>query len=138
MPSRYEQRPFSHVLRIDVHTDTSSAPVRSLFAKVFKADVGRLEMMRQRVANDYATTLAVYQAMRCHDDLGVVPPVACYPDLLAMVTEEVRAATLLDHLTSAATWWSGVRRNETNGVLENVGRWIHAFQGADHFSGRRD
>ena len=128
--SNYQQRPFSHVLRVEVHKDASSTSVGCLFAKIFKTDAHRPETMRKRVVQDYDTTVAVHQVMQAHRDLGVVPPVACYPDLLAMVTEEVQGSTLLDHLTSHAAWWSRPRATEIDTVLENVGRWIRVFQSA--------
>ena len=129
--SRYDERPFSHVLRVEVHNDVGTGPAAGLFVKVFKADADRVEMMRDRVANDYATTVSVYEAMRRHDDLGVVPPIACYPDLLAMVTEEVQGPTLLNHLTNHATWWSAAGAADINEGLERVGRWIRVFQGVN-------
>ena len=128
VPAQYDQRPFSHVLRIEVHKDASERPTACLFAKVFKTDPARMERMQQRVAKDYDTTLAIYERLQQHADLGVVPPVVCYPDLLTIVTEEVKGSTLLEHLTNRATWWRGAGETDIERVLDNVGRWIHVFQ----------
>ena len=133
--SGYQERPFSHVLRVEVHKDSSSGSVGCLFAKIFKTDVHRPDIVRQRVARDYATTVAVHQAMQAHQGLGVVPPVACYSDLFAMVTEEVRGSTLLGHLTRHAAWWSRPGVHEIDSVLDNVGRWIGVFQSAARSEG---
>jgi hypothetical protein len=55
--------------------------------------------------------------------------VACYPDLLAIATEEVIGPTLLHHLHTEAAWFPSDARVAT--LLElmgTTGRWIRSFQ----------
>lgn len=85
--------------------------------------------MRQRVARDYDMTRQVYTSMRQYVDIGAVPPVACYPDLLAIVTEEVEGPTLLEYLQTHAAWYPSERRVERlRKTMATVGRWIRVFQ----------
>jgi hypothetical protein len=67
--------------------------------------------------------------MSRHDDLGVVPPVACYPDLLAIVTESVPGQTLLQYLEARISWFPGARDiGEACASMTGVGRWIREYQ----------
>lgn len=139
VPSGRQDRPASHLLRLDVCRDGDDSPLSHLFLKVFKPkDIeGGLDAMRQRVERDYETTRRIYTAMLHHSDLGVVPPVACYPDHLAIVTEQVNGPTLLDHLRTEASWSPSTKRlAELRETMERVGRWIRVFQSTGSAGGR--
>ncbi|NOT28708.1 MAG: hypothetical protein HOP16_21710 [Acidobacteria bacterium] len=130
-PCSYEERPFSHVMRVEVGRG-SDAPSH-LFVKVFKSKTPPgVDVVRQVIVRDYETTRRVYDWMSVHPDLGAVPPVACYPEHLAMVTEEVRGRTLLEYLHRHASWLAPQRhRDEVDATMATVGRWLRAFQGID-------
>jgi tRNA A-37 threonylcarbamoyl transferase component Bud32 len=67
--------------------------------------------------------------MRSYQDVGVVPPVACYPDELAIVTEQVSGPTLQQHLARRASWFpSRETTMSLTALLETTGRWIRVFQ----------
>jgi hypothetical protein len=88
--------------------------------------------MQRRAARDFETTRRVHQAMLPHDDLGAVPPVACYPEHLALVTERVEGLTLLDYLRRRASWFPGrARLQAARETMATVGRWIRVFQAID-------
>jgi hypothetical protein len=130
VPLNYQDRPFSHVLRLAVHDDGHAAPSRNVFVKVTKPKVipGGPHALRDRVSRDFDTTRRAHAAMR-DGDLGVVPPIACYPDLLAMVTEEVVGPTLLQYLHGRASWAVGPERlADLGATMSRAGRWLRAFQ----------
>lgn len=129
-PGRLEARQFSHLLRLAVYRDKEATPSSHLFLKVSKAPGGcDLEAMRQRVARDFDVTSRVYKAMSGYDHLGAVPTVACYPEQLAIATEEVNGPTLLNHLTTRASWLPSARRlHDLEGTMVTTGRWIRVFQ----------
>ena len=130
-PAGEQDRPFSLLLRLAVSRPGESSPFAHLFVKRFKpkADIGA-GSMRQRVLRDYETNSRVHEALRQFQDIGAVPPVACYPDVLTIVTEEVAGPTLLEHLEARARWVVGADRlQELEGLMHRTGRWLRAFQG---------
>ena len=133
-PDNRQERRFSYLLRLGVCLPNQAEPIAHLFVKILKPVPleGGLDALRQRVANDFKTTRRVYEAMAKYPQLGVVPPVACYPEDLALVTEEVAGATLLDYLMRHAAWLpSAGRREHLANTMASVGRWVRVFQSVD-------
>ena len=131
IPLEYHEREFSHVLRLAVHQNGSSEPLTHLFVKVTKSKKinGGAVGLRARVVRDYETTCRAYDSMRLYKDLGVVPPVACYPEHLAIVTEEVTGPTLQRYLARRGAWFpSRQTMASLTDLLETTGRWIRVFQ----------
>jgi Ser/Thr protein kinase RdoA (MazF antagonist) len=65
-------------------------------------------------------------------DSGVIHPLACYEDLLAIVTEETAGETLLERLRTHARWVPGAAdMNALEEVMTACGRWLRRFQGFD-------
>jgi len=129
-PVEYQQREFSHLLRLAVYRGESADLVSNLFLKLTKAKAidGGLDAQQQRVAHDYDITCRVYSSMLRYPDVGVVPPIACYPEHLAIVTEQVTGWTLLQHLRQAA-WFPGSHQMaDLCDTMATVGRWIRVFQ----------
>ena len=130
-PVAYHERPFSHLLRVAVSRDRSTAVDRHVYIKIFKPkpDYG-LEQMRQRVVHDFDVSRRIFDAL-CEQTgaAATVRPLACYVDHLAVVSEEAVGATLLAHLEAHARWFPapGSLRT-TTALLEAVGRWLRAFQ----------
>lgn len=128
-----QDRPFSYLLRVRV--EGGAHPLPHLFVKVFKpkdAAEASARVMQERVANDYETTRQVHALMEQFADVGAVRPVVCYPEHLALVTEEVQGATLLDDLLVGGSWLAApaaVTRLEI--TMSKVGRWIDVFQSAN-------
>ncbi|MGQ0734884.1 MAG: phosphotransferase [Acidobacteriota bacterium] len=137
VPVAFQERPLSHVLRVSVRGADGNTPLAHLFVKMFKPKPieGGLEALRLRVAREFETIRRVHAEMLVHSDLGVVPPVACYPEHLTIVTEAVEGSTLLDHLSSNAAWFpAGARLRALDATMNTVGRWLRVFQGTDHFN----
>jgi aminoglycoside phosphotransferase (APT) family kinase protein len=131
IPLRYDERPFSHVLRVAVQAPLQSRPVTHLYVKITKptALAGDRHRLRERVAHDFETTRRVHDAMAHLSEAGAVRAVACYPDDLALATEEVKGPTLLEYLQQHVTWFPG--RTVTTAAkrtISHVGSWIRCFQ----------
>ncbi len=134
VPAGVEERPFSQLLRLQVCCGDDSRTVSHLFVKIYKPKPlpGGPDAMRDRVANDFEATRRVYAAMLPHGDVGAVPPVACYPDLLAIVTEQVDGPTLLEYLGKRAAWTrTGGAVDDLAETMRRVGRWIRIYQATD-------
>jgi hypothetical protein len=134
----YEERPFSRLCRAAVSRDGAAQPELHVFIKIFKPkDPAAGIDMRARVRQDFDTTSEIYSFMSGEHDLGVVKPVACYDDLLTIVTEQADGVTLLEELEAHATWFPRPARVDAlAATLETVGRWLRRFQGF-HPSGAR-
>ena len=131
VPVDHQDRPFSHVLRVAVHDDSAGEPFSHLFVKLTKPKTikGGAAALRDRVVRDFETMTRVYSFMAAHRDLGVVPPVVCYPEHLTIVTEQVSGPTLQAYLTRHAAWYpSAATLSTMTALLETAGRWIGAFQ----------
>ena len=130
-PEAYEDREFSHVLRLGVYRDNSATALSHLYVKAGKRKVieGGPNAQSDRVIRDFETTQRVHASMAASPDLGVVPPVACYPEHLAIVTEQVTGPTLRQHLATRAAWFpTEATLRELGGTLSATGRWIRVFQ----------
>jgi aminoglycoside phosphotransferase (APT) family kinase protein len=68
---------------------------------------------------------------------GIVRPVACYAEHLAIVTEQTDGTTLMAYLDGNAAWFpsTSVKRGMTQ-TLAAVGRWLQQFQSIDGAVGR--
>jgi hypothetical protein len=133
-PVEYYDRPFSHVLRTGLVARGSSGSPRYLFVKIFKPRPNgpTVEQLQRRVVEEFETTRRVHHAMSRFTELGAVPPVACYPEHLAIVTEEVGGETLLAHLQSRAAWLPNPATLQALArVADTAGRWLRAFQSID-------
>ena len=131
LPVESHHRQFSYLVRLSVRDATTGRALSHLFVKIYrrKEPPAGKNGMRDRVADDFEATLRAYTTMQSHGDLGIVPPVACYPDLFAIVTEEVQGATLLDHLQRHAAWFpSTATVQQLHDTMERVGRWIRVYQ----------
>ena len=133
VPVRYEERPYSYILRVAAFRPAVDSSAGHVFVKVFKPkpDLSDADM-RQRVSHDFDVTTKVRAAMSTYADLGAVTPLACYPDLLAIVTEETAGETLLAYLDAHARWHPpSPRLGELASTMARAGRWVRAFQRID-------
>jgi hypothetical protein len=134
VPVSYEDRPFSHLLRVAVWRRAADQPDGHLYIKIFKAkpvDDG-VEKMRVRVAHDFEVSRRVCDAMAGWTDFSVVRPIACYIEHLALVTEQADGETLTAFLESRARWFpSASTRQQMVETLSSIGGWVRAFQSID-------
>ncbi|MGV3516380.1 phosphotransferase family protein [Luteitalea sp.] len=128
------ERPVSHVARLRVVVDGQTSPACGLYVKVFKPKrlPGGPDAMRTRVVHEFDTMRRVHAALADKPGLGVVPPVACYPDLLTTVTQEVAGPTLLEYLPTRTAWWAPAAASvEAADVMRRCGGWLRALQEVD-------
>lgn len=132
-PVGHEERPFSFLLRVAVWHPRASHPVGHAFLKLFKPkDPTAGVDLHARVSRDFETVRAVYEYLSQWNDVGAVRPIACYADLLAIVTEEAAGPTLLEYLKSRAAWLPGAARMaDVEATMTASGRWLKRFQGFD-------
>ena len=139
VPLSCETRESSEVARARVTTPTG---VRHIFAKRLaprRADASGLSQAKVRLRSDFEVTRRVFEAMRFTSDLRAVEPLACYEDLLCIVTREATGVRL-DVLTGRDARWPVAPEGLSSLLLamNRIGRWIAAFQRipADQPSGR--
>jgi hypothetical protein len=134
VPDVWREHPYSFVLRLGVRRTTSAEPETShVYVKITKPSAlgGDAPKLRARAAHDFNITRRVYEHTQHDREAGAVRPVACYPDHLAIITEEVLGPTLLQHLETRARWFpSPSSLDQLRTTLAKVGRWIRVFQQA--------
>lgn len=129
-PTGYEERPFSTLLRVAVSRAGEPGPFTHVFAKISKPKAASEGIdMPARVQRDFELTTAIHAFMSRWPDTGTIRPVVCYPDLCALVTEEVVGRTLLNRLESVAGWFPSRARIEAlEAELTRTGLWLRRFQ----------
>ena len=138
VPIAHEERPFSHLLRVGVCRNGGARPDLHLFVKLFKpkADLDA-DTMRHRVIRDFELSRRLFDALDLGDGAGVVRPVACYADHLAIVSEQADGITLMAHLDRHARWLPSAPSLRTAvDTLAAVGSWVRAFQAVEPETGR--
>jgi aminoglycoside phosphotransferase (APT) family kinase protein len=129
-------RPFSEIAKVRV---SAAGRTTSLFVKIARVGPGRPDrsILTDRVVRDFELNARLFRAMAGHKGLAVVRPVVCYPEHLAIVTEEAAGETLLRLLEREAQWWP---RKEARArlvrVLERTGWWLREFQAIEAGRGR--
>lgn len=133
VPVGHEERPFSFLVRVAVWQPGGSTPIGHAFLKIYKPkDPASGVDVRRRVVRDFEVTRAIHDYMAKWNDAGAVRPIACYGDLLAIVTEEAPGETLLQRLEREAAWFPERRRiSELAATMTACGRWLNCFQQFD-------
>jgi aminoglycoside phosphotransferase (APT) family kinase protein len=130
-PVEMRERLFSFLLRARVCPKGSQSPRSHIYLKVGKppASEAARERSRLRITSDFTTMRRVFERMGHGSDFGAVRPIACYPDHLAIVTEQVDGETLLERIQHQLAWpRHGGRAGDLRPIVERAGRWIAAFQ----------
>jgi hypothetical protein len=120
-------RPFSTVAQIKLTqpSRTSYAYVKLLKPRADNA--AEVASMRGNVQRDFEMTRDVRSRLSRYEGLSTVRPIACYPEHLAMVTEQAEGPTLSALLRRASRIGaSGVAAAER--VVSGAGRWLKAAQ----------
>ena len=121
-------RPYSEIARVRVQGGAVDTEVFVKVARLRSEAPGEIEFMRRRVAADHAVTKLVHESMPRSPGLGTIRPVACYPDLLTIVTERAPGETLLVAAERSVRRWSSSRDHDLNQAMVHLGRWIAGFQ----------
>jgi hypothetical protein len=84
--------------------------------------------LAERVRTEYALLEELSTRLARHSHLGVVTPVACFPEDLSFMTEEF-SGEKLDHVLARSTRLVGVpRRDPAAELCEAAGEWLRRFQ----------
>jgi hypothetical protein len=127
-PVRQLERPFSTLLEIRVFRD--SGP-QNAFVKILKPrgnTPDQIASMRQNVVKDFEMTARVHHGLASYSGLTAVRPIACFPEHLAIVTEQAQGLTLAALLGRAAGWPGASAFQELSTTMRRVGAWLRAAQ----------
>jgi aminoglycoside phosphotransferase (APT) family kinase protein len=128
-------RPFSQVLEVDIDAEGRTV---TAFVKILKPRMegaAELEATRRNIAREFETTARVHGSFAPDAGLSTARPIACYPDLLAMVTERVDGVSLNRLLASARGFPSVSAVQRLSLTMGRVGAWLKAFQALDGADG---
>jgi hypothetical protein len=124
-------RPYSTLMRVRIAGESESS---TAFIKILKprADTAeQIASMRLNVAKDFEMTSRVSAGLAAYPGLGAVRPIACFPEALALVTEEAPGVSLSDLLTRRAAGWPRKQTiDELRHLMALVGTWLRAVQDA--------
>jgi hypothetical protein len=135
-PVRELDRPFSTLLQIRV---LGGPHVQGAFVKVLKprwTSAEQIESTKQNVIREFDITSRVHAALLEHKELAAVRPVACLPELCALVTAQTLGANLASVLTRSACGWASDGATQRQSVaVRRAAAWLRAAQhelGGDH------
>lgn len=128
-PLNYIRRPFSEVLQVNVRNGGQSSRAFIKIAKPRERSDEHLALVQRRVARDFATTTRIYQSLKSYPGLAAVKPIACFPEDLALVTEQVGGETLKQLIERRAVLRPAEKSiEELSNIFAGVGTWLQAFQ----------
>jgi tRNA A-37 threonylcarbamoyl transferase component Bud32 len=134
VPIARESRRFSHILRLQV--EAGAARYRA-FLKILRPPPGADgERLRQRLAAEHDALVRVRACFAGEPAFPTVRPIACFPEQLALVTEEVPGETLLRSVTRQVLVARRHQRARLCDAVESVGTWLRRLQGAEPRAGR--
>lgn len=130
-PRRVLVRPFSQVMEVDIEAEGRASGV---FVKILKPRADgeqELDATRRNIAREFEMTARVHAGLASHVGLSTARPIACYPELLAMVTERVDGVSLQNLLGRARGFPSTAVVQNLTSTMRGVGAWLRAFQRID-------
>lgn len=133
VPVAHQARPFSNVVRLQVTPEGDASPAY-WYAKVQTLkDIPDADAhMRRRVLHEFETTGKVERALTGRAGLDALHPIACYPELHTIVTEEIRGITLLRYLEERLSWIGGAAGiAQAAEAAGRAGAWLRFFQQID-------
>jgi aminoglycoside phosphotransferase (APT) family kinase protein len=104
---RHFARPYSQVYRLQLVAPHSSAS-RFVYAKLHAPGAklqARPEKYLARLETEFKAGRRLYETLRHEREIAVVKPVACYPDFLAIVSEEAPGESLANVIAREAKLW---------------------------------
>lgn len=86
------------------------------------------EYKKGQIRAEYGVLKNLHQAFASFPDLGVVKPIACFPEYLALVTEEQEGIKLSSIMGNAKLYSPQSRIDELADRIYLCGRWLQHFQ----------
>jgi aminoglycoside phosphotransferase (APT) family kinase protein len=130
-PRRVFAGPFSRVLEVEVF---GTGQPLTVFVKVVKprADTAEeLQATGRNVTREFETLTKVQAALLREPQLAAPRPVACYPELHALVTQRLEGEPLARVLSTLRGVPSSSAIDRVVGVMRNVALWLNTFQAMD-------
>ena len=120
----------STILKSRVSFPDSHMNIFIKVAKLRKASSKHRQVAQERVRTECDVATLVYDGFKEHaDDYSCIRPIACFPDLLAFVTEECPGQRFMSLLEKKAIFFRG---NATENRLARYcylsGQWLNIFQ----------
>jgi len=109
---RHLVRPYSNVYRLQLVAPRASS-ARFVFAKIltpgakFQKDP---EKYLTRLAAEYGATQRLQAALQGEREFAVIKPVACFPEFLAIISEEAAGETIADLINRAGRFWPAAEK----------------------------
>ena len=127
-PGRRFVRPFSQVF--ELHVDGSGQPLTA-FVKILKPRFETPEELKataRNVTHEFATLTQVHRALSATPGLSTARPIACYPELFALVTQGLEGEPLTRILSKVRGAPSTRALDRVEEVMRNVAAWLKTFQ----------
>ncbi len=105
-------RPYSTVYRLLLNYPPgpiAPARPRALYAKIFRPSQKNLQQQQKyldRLQIEFEVAAHLHERLHAEPGIGIVRPLAYYPDLLALVTEEAPGENLADIVSAACKRWA--------------------------------
>lgn len=109
--ARKFSRPYSTVYRLLLEYAPGQIPATpsALFAKIFRPSQKNLQQQQKyldRLQTEFEVAAHLHEQLRGQQAVGIVRPLAYYPDLLALVTEEAPGQGLAELIVAACKHWA--------------------------------
>jgi hypothetical protein len=130
------QRRRSELLKVRIRAGSGAIYAFVKRYRLESTDPAERIFVTARVETDFAVTQRIHRLVAGRDGLHSVRPIACFPDELAVITEEA-PGELLGRVLKRSAWLSGGRTLDNLCIaLERVGHWLKAVQAMDGPPGR--
>ncbi len=135
-PLAHFQRRRSELLKVRIRAGSGAVYAYVKRYRLESADPAEREFVTARVETDFAVTQRIHRLVAGREGLHSIRPIACFPDQLAVITEEA-PGELLGRVLKRSAWLSGGRNfDNLCTALERVGQWLKAVQAMDGPPGR--
>jgi hypothetical protein len=135
-PLAHFQRRRSELLRVRVRAGSGTICVFVKRYRLESSDPAERAFVTTRVETDFAVTERIHRLVAGREGLRSVRPIACFPDQLAVITEEA-PGLLLGRVLKRSAWLpQGRAFDNLCTALERVGQWLRAVQAMDGPPGR--
>ena len=101
---------------------------RRFFLKTLSITEANRDLKRAQIAEEHRVLEDLSLRFQPYDDLGVITPVACWPDRLSMLTEEFPGEKLSARIGRSKRFRSPAVAGQVTDLCRRVGRWLGLFQ----------
>jgi hypothetical protein len=113
---------------ITVLAATSRAGVRRYYLKTLRATEANLDLKRAQARQEYELLGTLWQRFELFEQLGVIRPIACWPDRLSILTEGFEGEKLSRFLHRGRGLKAADAQAQIATLCRHVGQWLGLFQ----------